>query len=70
VWGDRDRLVPVSHQHGVLAAFPQAHIHVWKGMGHDPIHERTDRLIGVLREAIAQRRLRPNRTVPPLSEAA
>jgi pimeloyl-ACP methyl ester carboxylesterase len=70
VWGDRDRLVPVSHQRGVLAAFPQAHIHVWKGMGHDPIHERTDQLIGVVREAIAQRRLRRNRTAPPLSEAA
>jgi pimeloyl-ACP methyl ester carboxylesterase len=28
VWGDRDRLVPVSHHHGVRAAFPQARIEI------------------------------------------
>lgn len=51
IWGDRDRLVPKSHRHGVRAAFPHARIEVWRGMGHHPLAERFDELIGVIREA-------------------
>ncbi len=40
VWGDRDALVPPSHISGVMAALPQAHVHVWPGMGHHPQRER------------------------------
>jgi pimeloyl-ACP methyl ester carboxylesterase len=70
VWGDRDRLVPVSHRSGVRAAFPQAQIDVWKGMGHDPIRQRTDDLIDVVQETIAGGRAQVRRVIPPLSEAA
>lgn len=40
LWGDRDRLVPPAHSDGVLTAFPQAQVSVWKRMGHHPQRER------------------------------
>ena len=51
VWGDRDRLVPVSHRHGVKTAFPQALIQVWYGMGHHPLSERFDELLAMVTNA-------------------
>ena len=30
LWGDRDRLVPLAHCDGVMTAFPQAQLSVWK----------------------------------------
>jgi pimeloyl-ACP methyl ester carboxylesterase len=51
IWGDRDRLVPPSHRHGVLAAFPQALVQVWEGMGHHPLRERCDDLVGLIARA-------------------
>lgn len=53
VWGERDRLVPVSHRHGVRAALPQAAIEVWRGMGHHPIRERFDDLVTLIERATA-----------------
>jgi pimeloyl-ACP methyl ester carboxylesterase len=44
VWGDRDALVPLSHRRGLMAAFPQARVQVWTGMGHHPQRERPKRL--------------------------
>jgi len=43
ICGDHDRLVPLSHRHGLRVAFPQARIDVWHGMGHDPLRERPAR---------------------------
>ena len=43
LWGDRDRLVPLAHRDGLMTAFPQAQISVWK-MGHHPQRERPDEL--------------------------
>jgi pimeloyl-ACP methyl ester carboxylesterase len=40
LWGDRDRLVPLAHRDGVMTAFPQAQVSVWKKMGHHPQRER------------------------------
>jgi len=51
VWGDRDRLVPVSHRHGLRTAFPQARIEVWYGVGHHPLTERFDDLLAIVHEA-------------------
>jgi pimeloyl-ACP methyl ester carboxylesterase len=51
VWGDCDRLVPLSHQGGVRTAFPQARIHVWNGMGHHPIRERLNDLVALIADA-------------------
>jgi pimeloyl-ACP methyl ester carboxylesterase len=51
IWGDQDRLVPSSHRAGVLAAFPQAQVDVWSGMGHHPIRERFEDLIAIIERA-------------------
>jgi pimeloyl-ACP methyl ester carboxylesterase len=68
VWGDCDRLVPLLHQNGVRAAFPQARIEVWKGMGHHPIGERFDELAALIAETDAGGRRAGER--PPQSHAA
>ena len=70
VWGDRDRLVPRAHGDGVLAAFPQAQIDVWKGMGHHPVRERIDDVIDVIQGAIAEGRAQNGPATPPLADAA
>ena len=44
LWGDRDRLVPPAHRDGVMTAFPQAQVSVWKKMGHHPQRERPSEL--------------------------
>ncbi len=44
LWGDRDRLVPLAHREGVMTAFPQAQVAVWKNMGHHPQQERPSQL--------------------------
>ena len=44
LWGDRDRLVPLAHRDGVMTAFPQAQVSVWKKMGHHPQRERPSEL--------------------------
>ncbi len=44
LWGDRDRVVPLAHRAGVITAFPQAEISVWKKMGHHPQRERPSEL--------------------------
>ena len=51
VWGDHDRLVPVSHRHGLKTAFPQARVQVWYGMGHHPLSERFDKLLALITKA-------------------
>ena len=60
IWGDRDRLVPVSHRHGLKIAFPQARIRVWYGMGHHPLSERFDDLLALVTDAATTAR-RPRR---------
>ncbi|HEV7752794.1 MAG TPA: alpha/beta fold hydrolase [Baekduia sp.] len=45
LWGVDDVLVPAGHAGRVLAAFPQAEVELWPGMGHHPQQERLDDLI-------------------------
>ncbi len=66
VWGDRDRLVPISHHKGVRVAFPQAHIQVWRGMGHHCIRQRPGDLSALVGRAAAA--ARPQSTSPPLPQ--
>jgi pimeloyl-ACP methyl ester carboxylesterase len=51
LWGDRDRLVPVEHRHGLRTAFPHARIDVWTGMGHHPLAERFTDLLALVEAA-------------------
>jgi pimeloyl-ACP methyl ester carboxylesterase len=74
VWGDCDRLVRMCHQEGVRAAFPQARIEVWHGMGHHPMRERLGELVSMIAEAGALDRLSTHSKEPsapsPASRAA
>jgi pimeloyl-ACP methyl ester carboxylesterase len=68
LWGDRDRLVPVSHADGVTAALPQAEVEVWAGIGHHPQRECSGALLDLLaraRHAPAQPALAPERLSRP-----
>lgn len=69
VWGDRDRIVPVSHHKGVRVAFPQAHIQVWRGMGHHPVGERLGDLTALVRRAAAAGRPQPAAASLPATDA-
>jgi pimeloyl-ACP methyl ester carboxylesterase len=51
LWGDRDRLVPPAHRDGVMTAFPQAQVSVWKRMGHHPQRERPSELAQFIQAA-------------------
>ena len=53
LWGDRDRLVPLAHRGGVMTAFPQAQVSVWKKMGHHPQRERPSELARFIEAACA-----------------
>ncbi|MGO9900632.1 MAG: alpha/beta fold hydrolase [Solirubrobacteraceae bacterium] len=66
VWGDRDRLVPPSHRHGVRKALPQARIHLWHGIGHDPLRECFDEVSGLITQSLggAPPTRRPRRAKP------
>jgi pimeloyl-ACP methyl ester carboxylesterase len=44
LWGSNDIVVSPSHAKGLKAAFPQAEVTVWDGMGHHPQRERADDL--------------------------
>jgi pimeloyl-ACP methyl ester carboxylesterase len=50
LWGAHDRLIPGQHAAGVMAAFPDAQVTVWDGMGHHPQHERPDDLAAYLHQ--------------------
>lgn len=57
VWGDRDALVSPSQVRGVLAAMPQAQVHLWPGMGHHPQRERPQDLAELVEAACELRAL-------------
>jgi len=56
LWGDRDRIVPMSHAAAVRKALPQAHVDIWPGMGHHPQHENPRRLRDYIERACGTRR--------------
>jgi pimeloyl-ACP methyl ester carboxylesterase len=69
LWGDRDRLVPIAHGDGVMTAFPQARISVWKNMGHHAQRERPSQLAHFIEAACAHARRQPARPRSALQRA-
>jgi pimeloyl-ACP methyl ester carboxylesterase len=61
VWGDHDRMVPLSHAGGLTRALPQAELHVWPGMGHHPQAERPRELADLLEDVCRQADAQPRR---------
>lgn len=53
LWGEHDRLVPLAHRDGLMTAFPQAQVSVWKKMGHHPQRERPSELARFIEAACA-----------------
>ena len=56
LWGEHDRLVPLAHRDGVMTAFPQAKVSVWKKMGHHPQRERPNELAQFIEAACSSAR--------------
>lgn len=56
LWGDHDRVVPLAHRDGVMTAFPQAQVSVWKKMGHHPQRERPSELARFIEAACGSAR--------------
>ncbi len=44
LWGEHDALVPTAHAEALQGSLPQAHVEVWRGMGHHPQRERPAQL--------------------------
>jgi len=56
VWGENDRLVPLSHAEGVRAALPQAKVEYWPRMGHHPQRERPADLAELIERTCSEAR--------------
>lgn len=70
VWGDRDALVPPSHANGVIAALPQAQVHLSAGMGHHPQRERPNDLAELVEAACRLHALHLAHVEPPRPNAS
>jgi len=45
VWGERDRLIPVSHGRAAHEAIPGSVLRVFEGVGHFPQHDRPEEFV-------------------------
>ncbi|MDQ1519480.1 MAG: hypothetical protein QOI55_553 [Actinomycetota bacterium] len=55
VWGDADRIIPVSHAYAAHEAMPGSHLEVFEGVGHFPHCEDPERFVEVLRAFMRDR---------------
>jgi len=53
VWGDRDRIIPVSHAELAHELMPGSRLEIFPGAGHFPFNDDPDRFIEVLEDFIA-----------------
>ncbi len=53
VWGDHDRIIPVSHAHTVHDAIPGSRLEIMEGVGHFPHAEEPLRFVELLRDFLA-----------------
>jgi len=64
LWGEHDALVSRSHIPALQQALPQAHVEVWKGMGHHPQRERPAQLARFIEQRAGRARRRPKTSLP------
>ena len=50
VWGDRDRIIPVSHAHQAHEAMPQSRLEIMEGVGHFPHVEDPYRFVDIVQD--------------------
>jgi pimeloyl-ACP methyl ester carboxylesterase len=55
VWGDADRIIPVSHAYAAHEAMPGSRLEVFEGVGHFPHCEAPERFVDVLRAFMRDR---------------
>ncbi|MDP9346170.1 MAG: alpha/beta fold hydrolase [Actinomycetota bacterium] len=67
LWGEQDALVSPSHLEALRRALPQAHVEVWRGMGHHPQRERPQQLDEFIEVQAA--RARPRGRAAPVLQA-
>ena len=48
VWGERDRIIPVSHAYAAHEAIPGSRLEIIEGVGHFPQVEAADRFLDIL----------------------
>lgn len=48
IWGDRDRIIPVSHAYEAHEAIPNSRLELMEGVGHFPQAEDPVRFVGIL----------------------
>lgn len=54
IWGDRDRIIPVSHADMAHDLMPGSRLEIFPGAGHFPFNDDPDRFIKVLEKFIAE----------------
>jgi pimeloyl-ACP methyl ester carboxylesterase len=65
LWGEHDALISLSHREALLRALPQAHVEVWRGMGHHPQRERAAELARFIEHHAARGRVGTSRRSIP-----
>jgi pyruvate dehydrogenase E2 component (dihydrolipoamide acetyltransferase) len=70
LWGQHDALVSRSHIPALRRALPQAHVEVWRGMGHHPQRERPAQLARFIEQRAARARKTSKRRPSELRPAA
>jgi pimeloyl-ACP methyl ester carboxylesterase len=53
VWGDRDRIIPVSHADLAHELMPGSRLEIFPGAGHFPFNDDPDRFIRIFDEFVA-----------------
>jgi pimeloyl-ACP methyl ester carboxylesterase len=53
IWGENDRLIPVSHAHEAKVMMPRSRLEVFADAGHFPFNDDPDRFVSVIRDFIA-----------------
>ncbi len=54
IWGDRDRIIPVSHAHIAAAGLPNHQLEIFNDCGHHPYLEYPDRFNQLVLDFLAQ----------------
>jgi pimeloyl-ACP methyl ester carboxylesterase len=52
VWGDRDRMIPISHGRDAAALIPDCEFHTIRGAGHYPHEDDPDQFARLLRDFV------------------
>lgn len=53
IWGERDRMIPISHGREAHALMPNSRFEVFEGAGHFPFNDDPERFVAVLDDFIS-----------------